>query len=720
MLPFSLHCTTCKAPLRVTNAAVVGQILPCPKCGSMVYVEPPAAAGPSSCEMTAASTRNVIAAAPPVAASIAVAAASSIPVQPRVPHAEATPAAPSTIEQAAAEAVHAIESGVAAPAAFVPPAVIPPDDAGNDLASLAADGAGWWVAGMAVAAAVVCALALGWGVWSLNRNHEAAFAQPEIEIAAVDASQPSTDESQSASESAVESTPENESPDAENLAATAAGPTGDASSTTNAAEAQQTEADRETPGATDTAPQRAEPRKPVAGGDLTDEAPSPPTDHVARSEPMANRIVLDPAPALENIPPEPFALDAPPTQGPVDAAEERQAAKLPIGDALPPENPVAQPNDNGPAVELKRIPLRRIDVAAQLAVELESIQLASIPLARFADTVSKLSAAPVTLDVDAIRSQGIALDVLISVSAQRATMENMVHQALKPHGLRAVIIDDQLVIQPLRDAHTLRRARYAMDDLVRTGDPSLAELARFVRPALGIPSDNRVGNGAVLDVATDAMVLTGNELQHARMIELCEKLRVARGRPLRTRFNPAAPDGRFDPRNFELASRTARARGLLARRVTAGVGVPAPLSTVVRHLADQTGATILIDRLALAHEGLADETESVLEAAAEPLGEALEKLVRPIGLVYRAIDERTLEITTPAAAAAGKTIEFYPVRGLVTDDAVDGLTGRLSAAANVPADQIDLFYDLPSETLLVAASGPGQARIEAAIRTLGK
>ncbi len=38
---FSVRCTTCTARLRVRNAAVVGQIVECPRCGSMVLVEPP-------------------------------------------------------------------------------------------------------------------------------------------------------------------------------------------------------------------------------------------------------------------------------------------------------------------------------------------------------------------------------------------------------------------------------------------------------------------------------------------------------------------------------------------------------------------------------------------------------------------------------------------------------------------------------------------------------
>ncbi|MDZ4817589.1 MAG: hypothetical protein SGJ20_01305, partial [Planctomycetota bacterium] len=42
MIPFTTNCTTCKAPLRVTSAAAIGQILACPKCNSMVCIELPA------------------------------------------------------------------------------------------------------------------------------------------------------------------------------------------------------------------------------------------------------------------------------------------------------------------------------------------------------------------------------------------------------------------------------------------------------------------------------------------------------------------------------------------------------------------------------------------------------------------------------------------------------------------------------------------------------
>ena len=45
MEPFKITCVTCRARLAVRNEALIGQILACPKCGSMVQVAAPAAGG---------------------------------------------------------------------------------------------------------------------------------------------------------------------------------------------------------------------------------------------------------------------------------------------------------------------------------------------------------------------------------------------------------------------------------------------------------------------------------------------------------------------------------------------------------------------------------------------------------------------------------------------------------------------------------------------------
>src|SRR3990167_7196260 len=46
--PFSILCTTCQTRLRVRDSSAIGQILACPKCGSMVMVQAPAGHEPAA------------------------------------------------------------------------------------------------------------------------------------------------------------------------------------------------------------------------------------------------------------------------------------------------------------------------------------------------------------------------------------------------------------------------------------------------------------------------------------------------------------------------------------------------------------------------------------------------------------------------------------------------------------------------------------------------
>ncbi len=55
MQPFSIQCTTCRRSLRVVNPEAIGQIVSCPKCGSMVMVHAPAAWDPQAPSESASS-----------------------------------------------------------------------------------------------------------------------------------------------------------------------------------------------------------------------------------------------------------------------------------------------------------------------------------------------------------------------------------------------------------------------------------------------------------------------------------------------------------------------------------------------------------------------------------------------------------------------------------------------------------------------------------------
>ena len=53
---FAICCTTCNARLKVRDAAAIGKILACPKCGSMVQVAAPAGWVPPAPDAAAGGT----------------------------------------------------------------------------------------------------------------------------------------------------------------------------------------------------------------------------------------------------------------------------------------------------------------------------------------------------------------------------------------------------------------------------------------------------------------------------------------------------------------------------------------------------------------------------------------------------------------------------------------------------------------------------------------
>jgi hypothetical protein len=382
------------------------------------------------------------------------------------------------------------------------------------------------------------------------------------------------------------------------------------------------------------------------------------------------------------------------------------------------ERPAVDAQADPAELPLRRIAPHKIDVSARLSTPIAAIQFRDAPLHKALDAISDLAGVPIRLDVDAMRAAGVRVDQPATFVAESVTIGGALAQGLRPLGLSAREQNGCLTIQPA-GADQARKARYAVDDLIRTGDPPIDELVELVRTVVARRPIGGDGNSLAVTAEQGAIFLTAGEIEHDRMIELCEKLRVARGRPLRTRFDANRPDPRFDPRRFELASRRTRSLVVLAKPVTAGVGRGAPLCEVLDFLAGQTGATILVDHGALASVGLAAQTEARLVAAGEPLETVLGRLLEPLDLALVVSDGKVLEITTADAAAQRVCMEFYPVRGL-TGDEVQSFRAKLLAAAGIEDSKAAIEFDPPSECLIVCASSPDQVRLEQALRKLDR
>ncbi|HEY2759624.1 MAG TPA: hypothetical protein VGI75_02750, partial [Pirellulales bacterium] len=362
---------------------------------------------------------------------------------------------------------------------------------------------------------------------------------------------------------------------------------------------------------------------------------------------------------------------------------------------------------------LKRVSPRAINTNVRLADSLPGIDVQGQPLVDFVELISAMSTVPITLDADAIRDLGQSAAAPVKLHLTDSSVADVLQSALESLRLGYEVRDGQLIVgYPPQEK--LRQVRYKVEDLVGDDASALVDLATLTRRMVAPNTWQQVGGKGTMMVGKGELLVNQAEPAHAQIVTLCQKLRVARGLPLR---------GNFDPSRFVLNTREDKAKELLDKPISANFSAPTPLADAVKWLRQATGAVILIDHEALAREAASAQSECEALAVNKPLAKLLDDLTASADLTWRAIDERTIEITSHPAALARMDVEFYPARNLAKDAAAgEKLIAQIKANvepqiwgddADKLADQAAIYFDQPSGALIVRAPQRVQAQLEA-------
>jgi len=409
------------------------------------------------------------------------------------------------------------------------------------------------------------------------------------------------------------------------------------------------------------------------------------------------------------------ALEAPPIARPSvpDAATEpkqQPAAKPSESPGPTPKSEAPAPSevaggaDAGPAAPVE------IDVEARLETPILQIGFPGVPLGDAVELVAQLGVLPITFDLDAMLDLGVTIHDPVTVELTDATLGQILEAVLAARGLTYVVDQGQiLVTSPQKKQGSLRTVSYTVSDLTGPDPSGAAELAKLVRQLVAPDAWRAAGGRGTIESAPGALRVMQTDAVHAQVLKFCERLRLARGLPLRSRLDPA---------RFLLVTRWHRARAKRSRPIEANFRTPAPLARIVSDLEALSGATIFIDWAALGAEGRSPATEATLLADGEPLAEALDAMLRPMNLAYRVVDGDTLEITSREVVSARLELEFYPLADLLTAGATPGslmakiqdqVAGATWTDAGGPGV---LHFDEPSKCLLVLQSQPVQRELE--------
>lgn len=430
-----------------------------------------------------------------------------------------------------------------------------------------------------------------------------------------------------------------------------------------------------------------------------------------------------PAPKQPTEPQPPAADPANPVKDPAGTSRKVEARKPPldpladdplgIGALTAPIDPLvaagAEPTPE-PDEEIDwtggRPPLRRIDVAAQLSLPLEQIEIPPIPLTEFTAFASDLTAAPITIDPWGFYLAGAAADAKVQVRGQQLTAGKLIDDAVRPLGLGLRIEESGAVLtHRLLAANAIRAQNYTISDLTQGDSAQGQALGDLVQQM--VAPDQWSGQTVRLQATADQLVVTQTMDVHFQLLLFVERLRVARGlAPQSTLGIQLHKTGRLNP------SPPAVDR-LLAQRVSVKFIRPAPLKEVLAALARQSGAAIIVDWRALGEMHWSHRLESSLIEENAPLEQALRNLLEPRQLTWRAVNDRTLQITSPPAksrAAVEPVVRFHALpTALAATDAEEVRSQATSAAAlsgeSSGSERLDFS---PDGRLIVLRAAPAQ------------
>ncbi|MGE0759086.1 MAG: hypothetical protein AB7F89_03430 [Pirellulaceae bacterium] len=819
--PFSITCTTCQAKLRVRDSSAVGQILTCPKCGSMVLIESPAAGSAGVAEAAdsdlpvelAVPTMPETAPAvkppplPPTASSDASRAASRRLGAPEVPAGEfadtvedltqygvraapqsgppgpggfspvpSHPQHPTATDHESAPSLSAAES-TARPASPPSASAAPVgEDPYEELDDYDAPSRGeglksWLLAGAAGVLGIVGAV--GVFGWLAGGYSSSGLDKPTNRpVAVVEDSGSSTAREVSDAGSPLDAGARD--PAAADTALTTPGGGEPGTSAITGPSESGFGAATEPPPAPLAEIRRAEdgpsvpaampPTDPMAtDGSLAGPVLTPPLASPVASPPGVSTPDVTPpgappplpgrnSPATADTVEPPRVATAPPDFAPAETpaapgagtealtAEEsslretlRRLGGLFETDSPPEEPPVAAapspeespPADKPPSPEgdeaAPRIvppPPRNIDFAARLNDPIPEIEFAGTPFQDFLQFVANYSTIPISLNPDALVWLQLTPRSPVSIQLRDTTVAQLLDAVLNKMGLERQPAEQQLWVTFATDRPEGRRkARLNVADLTDENPARILEIEEHILDLIAPGTWTGAASGGSLAHEDSVLLVEHRSEVLFQVILFCEKLRVARGLPPRSKFNP---------NYFQLATRQQRAQPALTKPITLNYPRPVPLVQVLNRITKETGVHLLVDWRATAAGGWNPDTHVIFTVASQPLGDALHTLLADMDLTLRIVDETTWQITTQAAADQHLDLEFYRLGGPALPAATQ-VAVPPSVREMIPSEWLRegggngvIRFDSTSQTLLTVLPPARQVRLEQLLRDATK
>ena len=707
MEPFAIRCTTCKARLKVRDPQALGQILPCPKCGSMVLVERSAAAEPIS--GTPATGQDGASTGAPAAAPVTTSNFPGTDAFEQIDRLlDPTPRAePSSAPRQGRWKREPHDLGSTVPAAK--PVAQPQADSEPEAPSAVASDDGVPDASSTVEQPPG-AIALG-RRYALVAGGALVGTMLAVGVTATVLLRPPR-------------------PTAEGVAATVERPTESAPQAPAPADQdRQADAAAQPPAAAPVEEPSPETSEPAPIEPSTDE---PPPDPIPSDPVEATPVAANAAAEGTESPPAEPAPDAAAGAAPPAAPTPTELSELPgvRDDALanfarwlntasadplrdpplPPAAVTAEGSGDATAVWVQpsRPAPQPVDVAACLQDKVAAIEFKDAALVDVLRTLTELSTIPISVDPAGLGRRMLSPRTPVNLLRKDATFAELLQAVLEPLHMGYLASEGHVLVTTQLDSRGQQvTIRHDLTDLAEGRTEAVGELARWLTQLVAYGTWQDQGGSGSFRVEDTVLVVDQLDTVQYQILIFCEKLRVARGLAPRSRIPETVIQ--FEPTTQRMLA--------LQRPVTLRIWQEQNLNQIAARCESEAGITVLVNWQALHVAGWSPEDRMRFFCQEQPLQAALHSLLDPMGLTFRVVDEATLEISSPEAVAARNDVEFYrlPTESQ-SAEAVQALSARIVQRVGQPLFQPigsgALAYDLASQTLIVSLPQTAQQQLQ--------
>lgn len=350
---------------------------------------------------------------------------------------------------------------------------------------------------------------------------------------------------------------------------------------------------------------------PVAPEGLIPETPKNPTNNDTPED--LNSVIDDVAPFLSN--------------SPIDVADAVPVAKLPMT-----------------SNETTRAPAVPVNIEGGLSFTVPEIDIANpIPLNQFLEFLGTLGNIPFTFDFESLELTNLGHTAGVQHNSSNQTIEQILMAVLNPLQLTFQIEDGHVLI--LAQAHTdptINTTVYKQN-LANTpqDEETVATLSDIINTLLAT-ADSQIAKPIADNETTEIfhLEISGNNRTQDKVRQLLARI-----------SDPLTGTGSYELRSWAQYQKT----------FTMNFSKGAPLLQVLIYLNSNSGLQLQANWKNLWQSGWTPKSQVKIATADEPLQDCLEQILTKVGLSYIARANGVLEITTAEHALAANQIGLYDI-----------------------------------------------------------